>query len=112
MTSLDAVTDNAIRDAVFVMNVNKTFGRYESTGGDSHDFNYIQLADALHLKHGINIALISDFSAGTDLQGNADVYANFRFNSNLEKNVDGQWTIVGPATSAVVGFEVTEVPAL
>jgi hypothetical protein len=88
VTTLDAVTDNKGYDAVFVLKTNKTFGEFYH--------GYHQLAGALHLGRFITLPSITSFSAGTDLNGNADVYAK-NFWGTLQKNVGGVWTTVASA---------------
>jgi hypothetical protein len=86
--SLDAVTDTHGFDAVYVLKTNDTFG-------ELYHGVYKQLAGAFHLFK-LTLPSVNQFSAGTDLNGNADVYARF-FLGNLEKNVGGVWTSVAAA---------------
>ncbi len=88
ITALDAVTDTSGRDAVFVKNVDKTFGEF-------YQGSYQQLAGAIHLGF-FNLSRVGSFSAGLDRNGNADVYASLLF-GGLQKNVGGTWTPVAPA---------------
>jgi hypothetical protein len=83
--ALDAVTDNSNRDAVFVKRTDGTFG-------EVYNGSYTQLAGTINFGW-IHIPVISSFSAGTDLNGNADVYAR-NWLGNLEKNVGGSWSFV------------------
>jgi hypothetical protein len=99
MTTIDAVTDAFNRDAVYVKNTNQTFGQYYSTGGDSHDFFYTELAGAFHMPGKPTLSEIGSFSAGTDSNGNADVVAVKQtlvaLNAGLQKYVNGQWEVLG-----------------
>jgi hypothetical protein len=85
--TLDAVTDSHGYDAVYVLKTNKTFGEFYH--------GYHQLAGAVHLGF-FTVPWVNTFSAGTDLNGNADVYAK-NFFGTLEKNVGGVWSIVAQA---------------
>jgi hypothetical protein len=96
--SLDAVTDRNNLDSVFVLNGNGTFGQFHQTSPASFSFTYTQLAGTLHLRN-FSLPVVTSFSAGTDVNGNADVYATFFF-GQLEKNVGGTWTVVAPAGTA------------
>jgi hypothetical protein len=88
ITALDAVTDTSGQDAVFVKNADKTFGEF-------YHGSYQQLAGAIHFGF-FTLPRVTSFSAGTDRNGNADVYASMLF-GGLSKNVGGTWTAVAPA---------------
>jgi hypothetical protein len=86
--SLDAVTDSTNHDAVFVLNTNDTFGEF-------YRGVYQQLAGALHFGF-VTLPWVTSFSAGTDINGNADVYAS-NWLGTLERNVGGSWSVVAGA---------------
>jgi hypothetical protein len=81
--SLDAVTDRAGNDAVFVKNLDGSFGEFYH--------GYQELADPFF---GI---LVTSFSAGTDVNGNADVYVSRL--GELERYAGGIWSAVAAAGS-------------
>jgi hypothetical protein len=98
MTALDAVTDTSNRDAIYVKNTDATFGQYYATSSGSHVLAYKQLAPAFRLL-GFRLSEIGAFSAGTDLNGNADVVATWQtpvaFTMGLQMYANGQWKVLG-----------------
>ena len=96
--AIDAVTDAQNNDAVFVLKHDDTFGEF-------YDHAYQQLAAAVH-RGGDTFPWTSTFSAGTDLNGNADVYAK-NYLGTFEKNVGGVWSKVA-AAGAVGQFSATD----
>jgi hypothetical protein len=92
VTALDAVTDKRGHDAVFVENSDKSFGEFYSPTGASLSVPvgqvyvgpYNQLAAAGHnyllfdgMVYITTYSQIGTFSAGTDANGYADVFANY-----------------------------------
>jgi hypothetical protein len=109
VTALDAVTDKNGHDAVFVQNADKSFGEfYNPTGsflsvpaGQAYIGPYTQLASAGHItvfyaggSTTTTFSQVVAFSAGTDANGYADVFATW-YTGNLDKYVRGTgWTMV------------------
>ncbi|HLW68412.1 MAG TPA: hypothetical protein VKS79_24050 [Gemmataceae bacterium] len=92
VTALDAVTDKYGHDAVFVENADKSFGEFYNPGGallsvvngQAYVGPYTQLASAGYHYTFFNgqvyttaYSQIGTFSAGTDANGYADVFANY-----------------------------------
>jgi hypothetical protein len=109
VTALDAVTDKNGHDAVFVENADKSFGEFYSPtnawlsvpAGQAYIGPYTQLASAGQISHfyvggptTTTFSQVVAFSAGTDANGYADVFATW-YTGNLEKYVRGTgWTMV------------------
>jgi len=91
VNALDAVTDNFHRDTIFTNNADGTFGEFFDSGFDG----YYQLASAIHVGR-YTLPGVDSFSAGTDLNGYADVYAELAF-GNFEVNDAASWRYVAPS---------------
>jgi hypothetical protein len=89
--SIDAVTDNSGRDAVFALLGDHTFGEF-------YNGSYSQLSRANIIQAG--------FSAGLDKNGNADVYSLASDNTFREYNSYLGWRILGDA-GTVRSFSAT-----
>jgi hypothetical protein len=84
--SIDAVTDNHGADTVFALRDDHTFGRYSN--------GYQELSGAWTVQAG--------FSAGVDIQGNADVYVIAGDNSFWEHNSYIGWRRLDDANTVSV----------
>jgi hypothetical protein len=87
--SLDAVTDRAGNDAVFVKRLDGAFGEYYHGGYQEFTFQVFDFTIPV---------IVSSFSAGTDINGNADVFAVMS-TGMLERYAGGAWSDVAAAGS-------------
>jgi hypothetical protein len=122
VTALDAVTDKYGYDAVYVENADKSFGEFYSPNsgslpvpaGQAYIGAYTQLASAGHTYwiyggtvHSTTYSQIGAFSAGTDANGYADVFATW-YTGFLDEHIRGTgWKEVA-APQAFQSYSATD----
>jgi len=99
VTALDAVTDAFHRDTIFTSNADGSFGEFFDSGNGG----YYQLASATHFKR-FTFPAVTSFSAGTDLNGYADVYAKLNSvlsygGGSFEVEDAATWHYLAPSSS-------------